>query len=107
MNDGFPDGVDLFNLNVPTNYDSEDVKITHLSPKMLDKLVIDNTDEDKSEIFNYSLDDNQNSDDLIMIVSDIVKDYDENSDGYALLVDKCPSLTPLDVNMTYKELNDW
>ena len=107
MNDGFPDGVDLFNLNVPTNYDSQDVKITHLSPKMLDKSVIDNTDEDKSEIFNYSLDENNKIDNLIMIFSDLVKDYDKNTDGYALLVDKCPSLTPLDVNMTYKELNDW
>jgi 5'-nucleotidase len=53
------------------------------------------------------LDENQNSDDLIMITSDLVKEYDEGSDGYALLVDKCPSLTPLNVNMTCRELKDW
>lgn len=105
--EGFPEGVDLFNLNVPTNYESEEVKITTLSHKMLDKHVIDNTDEEKSEIFNYPLDENQDSDDLIMIASDLVKDYELGSDGYALFVEKCPSLTPLDVNMTSKELKNW
>ncbi len=106
-NEGFPEDVDLFNLNVPTNYESEEVKITTLSHKMLDKHVIDNTDEEKSEIFNYPLDENQDSDDLIMIASDLVKDYEPGSDGYALFVEKCPSLTPLDVNMTSKELKNW
>lgn len=106
-NEGFPQGVDLFNLNVPSNYDSEEVKITHLSHKMLDKTVIDNTNSDKEDIFNYALEENQNSDDLIMIVSDLVSEYDEGSDGYALLVEKRPSLTPLNVNMTSNYLNDW
>ncbi|WP_298501030.1 5'/3'-nucleotidase SurE [uncultured Methanobrevibacter sp.] len=105
--EGFPEGVNLFNLNVPSNYDCEDVKITHLAHKMLDKKVIDNTDKEKEEIFNYPLDENQNSDDLIMIVSDLVKQYPEGSDGYALIVEKRPSLTPLNANMTYHELNDW
>ena len=106
-NQGFPDDVDLFNLNVPTNYNSEEVKITHLADKMLLKHVIDNDDEEKKEIFNYPLDENQNGNDFIMITSDLVKEYDEGSDGYALLVDKCPSLTPLNVNMTYRQLKDW
>ncbi|MCR5026874.1 MAG: 5'/3'-nucleotidase SurE [Methanobrevibacter sp.] len=106
-NEGFPQGVDLFNLNVPSNYDSEEVKITHLSHKMLDKDVIDNTNNEKEDIFNYHLDENQSSDDLIMIVSDLIKEYDEGSDGYALFVDKCPSLTPLNVNMSSRDLKDW
>ena len=107
MEEGFPEGVDLFNLNVPTNYESEEVRITTLSHKMLDKHVIDNTDEEKSEIFNYPLDEGQESDDLVMIASDLVKDYEPGSDGYALFVERCPSLTPLDVNMTSKDLKDW
>lgn len=107
INDGFPEGVDLFNLNVPSNYESEEVKITTLSHKMLDKKVIDNTDLDNAEIFNYPLDKNQESDNLIMITSDLVKDYEKDSDGYALMVEKRPSLTPLDVNMTYHELKEW
>lgn len=106
-NEGFPEGVDLFNLNVPSNYDCEEVEITHLAHKMLDKHVIDNTDEEKSEIFNYHLDENQTGDDMIMIASDLVKDYEKGSDGYALIVEKKPSLTPLTVNMTSKDLKDW
>ena len=106
-NEGFPDAVDLFNLNVPSNYASEEVKITKLSPKMLDKDVIDNTDEEKEELFNYPLDENQNSDDLVMITSTLVHEYDEDTDGYALMVEKRPSLTPLNINMTCKELKDW
>ena len=104
---GFPDGVDLFNLNVPSNYESEEVKLTHLSHKMLDKQVIDNTNKEKSELFTYPLEDNQKSDGLIMITPDLVSEYDEGSDGYALLVEKCPSLTPLNVNMTSANLDDW
>ena len=107
MDKGFPDGVDLFNLNVPSNYASEEVKITHLSDMMLKKKVIDNTDEEKKDLFNYSFDENQESDDLVMIASDLVQEYEKGSDGYALLVDRCPSLTPLNVNMTYQELKDW
>lgn len=105
--EGFPEGVDLFNLNVPSNYESEDVKITHLANKMLDKQVIDNTNEEKRELFDYPLDDNQDSDDLIMITSDLVSEYDEGSDGHALLVEKRPSLTPLNVNMSCRDLKDW
>ena len=105
--EGFPDGVDLFNLNVPTNYESEEVKITNLAHRMLEKKVIDNTDNDKKDLFNYPLDENQKSDDLIMITSDLVKEYEKGSDGYALIVEKCPSLTPLTVNMTFKDLKDW
>ncbi len=107
MDKGFPEGVDLFNLNVPSNYASEEVKITHLSDMMLKKQVIDNTDKEKKDLFNYSLDDNQKSDDLVMIASDLVQAYDEGSDGYVLLVDRCPSLTPLNVNMTSQNLKDW
>ena len=105
--EGFPNGVDLFNLNVPSNYESEELKITRLSHKMLDKDVIDNKSDKKAEIFNYPLDENQSGDDLIMIVSDLVRQYDEGSDGYALLVEKRPSLTPLNVNMTSKDIENW
>ncbi|MBQ2832016.1 5'/3'-nucleotidase SurE [Methanobrevibacter sp.] len=107
INDGFPNGVDLFNLNVPSNYESEDVMITHLADKMLDKEVIDNTNKEKEDLFNYPLGENQDSDDLIMITSNLVQEYDEGSDGYALVVEKRPSLSPLNANMTCKDLKDW
>jgi 5'-nucleotidase len=104
---GFPDGVDLFNLNVPSNHESSDVKITNLAPVMLQKKVIDSDDGEKADIFNYPLDGDEASDGLVMITSDLVKEYPEGSDGYALLVDKCPSLTPLNVDMTFRDLKDW
>lgn len=104
---GFPKDVDLFNLNVLTNHESEEVKITNLSHNMLDKKVIDNTDEEKSEIFNYHLEENQKSDDLIMIASYLIKEYEKVSNGYALFVEKCPSLTPLNVDMASKNLKEW
>ena len=107
INEGFPEGVDLFNLNVPSNYESEEVKVTRLSDKMIDKKVIDNTDEEKAELFNYPLQENQNSDGLIMIAPDLVREYDEGSDGYALMIEKRPSLTPLKVNMTSENLKEW
>ena len=107
INEGFPEGVDLFNLNVPSNYESEEVKVTRLSDKMIDKKVIDNTDEEKAELFNYPLQENQNSDDLIMIAPDLVSEYDEGSDGYVLMIEKRPSLTPLKVNMTSENLKEW
>ena len=106
INKGFPKGVDLFNLNVPSNYKSSKVKITNLSHKMLDKNVIDNTNKEKEEIFNYNLNEN-NKENLIMITSNLIMEYEENSDGYALIIDKQPSLTPLNVNMTYQDLKDW
>lgn len=107
IEDGFPEGVDLFNLNVPSNYDCEEVKITHLSHKMLDKQVIDRNSSEKSELFNYSLDENQDDEGLIMITPNLVNEYEKDSDGYALIVEKRPSLTPLNVNMTHENLRDW
>jgi 5'-nucleotidase len=107
IDEGFPDGVDLFNLNVPTNYESENVKITNLASRMLVKKVIDNTDREKEELFNYPLDEGQKSDDLVMITSNLASEYEHDSDGYALFVEKRPSLTPLNVNMTFKDLKGW
>ncbi len=107
IDEGFPEGVDLFNLNVPSNYDSQELKITHLAHKMLDKQVIDKDSKEKEDLFNYPLDENQDCNDLIMITSNLVKEYDEGSDGYALIVEKRPSLTPLNIDMTYQEINDW
>lgn len=42
-----------------------------------------------------------------MIASDLIKEYEEVSDGYALFVEKCPSLTPLNVDMASKNLKEW
>ena len=105
INNGFPDGVDLLNLNIPAYYESKKVKITSLSPKMLNKRVIDKNDEDMAQIFNYSLDDLD--DDLVMITSKLNEDYEKGSDGYCLMVEKRPSLTPLTRDMNCQILDSW
>ena len=102
---GFPEGVNLFNLNVPADCDSYDMKITKLAPKMINKRVIDKTDKDMGEFFNYNLD--ERDDEAIMIAPDLVTEYDKDSDGYTVIIKKRPSLTPLDINMTSDKLKNW
>ena len=37
---------------------------------------------------------------IVMITSALCDDYEKGSDGYCLMVDKRPSITPLNVDMT-------
>ncbi len=113
---GFPDGVDLFNLNVPYNYESEEVKITKLSDRMLDKKVIDHNDEQMHDIFSFNYKNNEDMEFIedennktVMITSNLVKSFEEGTDGYCLMVEKRPSLTPLNVDMTsnLSNLDNW
>lgn len=113
---GFPDGVDLFNLNVPYNYESEEVKITKLSDRMLDKKVIDHNDEQMHDIFSFNYKNNEDMEFIedennktVMITSNLVKSFEEGTDGYCLMVEKRPSLTPLNVDMTsnLSNLENW
>jgi len=113
---GFPDGVDLFNLNVPYNYESEEVKITRLSDRMLDKKVIDHNDEEMHDIFSFNYKNDEDTEFIedennktVMITSNLVKSFEEGTDGYCLMVEKRPSLTPLNVDMTTKlsNLKNW
>ncbi len=114
---GFPEDVDLFNLNVPSNCLSEEIKLTRLSEKMLNKTVIDDKDTDLEEIFTYEFtqketenqfieDDNHK---IVMITSNLNQDYEEGTDGYCLMTEKRPSLTPLDVDMSVQmsNLDEW
>lgn len=113
---GFPDGVDLFNLNVPYNYESEEVKITKLSDRMLDKKVIDHTDDEMHDIFSFNYKNNEDTEfyedennKTVMITSNLVESFEEGTDGHCLMVEKRPSLTPLNVDMTtnLSNLNKW
>ena len=113
---GFPDGVDLFNLNVPYNYESEEEKITKLSDRMLDKKVIDHNDEQMHDIFSFNYKNNEDMEFIedennktVMITSNLVKSFEEGTDGYCLMVEKRPSLTPLNVDMTsnLSNLENW
>ncbi len=108
LNDGLPEGVDLFNVNVPSTYESEEPMITTLSNRMLLKDIMDENSEDKDNIFSFSFDDDRNSFELeegeegriVMITSSLDDNYEKGSDGYCLMVEKRPSITPLNVDMT-------
>ena len=85
LDEGLPEGVDLFNLNIPSKPSSDKIKITTLADRMLD--------------FN----------DTVMNVPQLVEDYEEGTDGHCLLVERRPSLTPLSVSFGGKisNLEDW
>jgi len=95
LDKGFPEGVDLLNLNIPSTCISDEIKITTLSEKMLIKKVIDSVDDDGNE--------------TIMLTPELIKEYDEGTDGYCLIVDKRPSLTPLNLDLTANihALDNW
>ena len=64
--------------------------------------------EDENHIFSFSFEDDKRSFQLedgeegqiVMITSALCDDYEKGSDGYCLMVDKRPSITPLNVDMT-------
>jgi 5'-nucleotidase len=95
LDEGLPEGVDLFNLNIPSKPLSDKIKITTLADKMLDFNILERVDDDGN--------------DTVMNVPQLVEDYDEGTDGYCLLVERRPSLTPLSVNFTAKaiDLEEW
>ena len=108
LENGMPEGVDLFNLNVPSDYESEEPMITTLSNRMLVKDIMDENSEDENHIFSFAFEDDKKSFQLedgeegqiVMITSALCDDYEKGSDGYCLMVDKRPSITPLNVDMT-------
>ena len=95
LDEGLPEGVDLFNLNIPSKPLSDKIKITSLADKMLKFNILERVDDEGN--------------DTVMNVPQLVEDYEEGSDGYCLLVERRPSLTPLIVDFSGKttELKDW
>ncbi|WP_295721841.1 5'/3'-nucleotidase SurE [uncultured Methanobrevibacter sp.] len=114
---GFPEGVDLFNLNIPSNCLSENIKITRLSDKMLNKTVIDDKEDSLQEIFTYEFKNNtvpnefieDDTHKIVMITSKLNESHEEGTDGHCLMVEKRPSLTPLNVDMSVpvSKLESW
>ena len=95
LNEGLPDGVDLFNLNIPSKPLSDKIKITSLADRMLDFNILERVDDDGN--------------DTVMNVPQLIEEYEEGTDGYCLLVERRPSLTPLAVDFSGKinGLEDW
>ena len=95
LDEGLPEGVDLFNLNIPSKPSSDKIKITTLADRMLDFNILERVDDDGN--------------DTVMNVPQLVEDYEEGTDGHCLLVERRPSLTPLSVSFGGKisNLEDW
>lgn len=47
--------------------------------------------------------------DCVMISHHLIEEYDEGTDGHCLMVEKRPSLTPLNIDLTgnLNSLEDW
>ncbi|ADC46271.1 5'-nucleotidase SurE2 [Methanobrevibacter ruminantium M1] len=95
LDEGMPDGVDLFNLNIPSKPLSDKIKITRLADSMLKFNILERVDDDGN--------------DTVMNVPELIEDYEEGTDGYCLLVERRPSLTPLNVHFgaEISNLEDW
>ena len=95
LDEGIPDGVDLFNLNIPSKPLSDKIKITRLADSMLKFNILERVDDDGN--------------DTVMNVPELIEDYEEGTDGYCLLVERRPSLTPLNVHFgaEISNLEDW
>ena len=95
LDEGLPEGVDLFNLNIPSKPLSDKIKITTLADRMLDFNILERVDDEGN--------------DAVMNVPQLIEEYEEGTDGYCLLVERRPSLTPLSVNFGGKitGLEDW
>ena len=95
LDEGLPEGVDLFNLNIPSKPLSDKIKVTSLADRMLDFNILERVDDDGN--------------DTVMNVPQLIEEYEEGTDGYCLLVERRPSLTPLSVDFGGKitGLEDW
>ncbi|MDO5849652.1 MAG: 5'/3'-nucleotidase SurE [Methanobacteriaceae archaeon] len=112
---GMPEGIDLLNLNIPAKPVSNEIKVTKLAERMLRPNIISNDEIkefgvnlDELDNFNISnLDDENNN--YVMIAPHLIEEYDEGTDGYCLMVEKRPSLTPLNIDLTgdLESLEKW
>ena len=95
LDEGLPEGVDLFNLNIPSKPLSDKIKITYLADRMLDFNILERVDDEGN--------------DTVMNVPKLIEDYEEGTDGHCLLVERRPSLTPLSLAYGGKisGLDDW
>ncbi len=95
LDEGLPEGVDLFNLNIPSKPLSDKIKITTLADKMLEFNILERVDDEGN--------------DTVMNVPQLTEEFKEGSDGYCLMVERRPSLTPLNIDLggTIKEVKNW
>ena len=95
LDEGLPEGVDLFNLNIPSKPLSDKIKVTRLADSMLDFNILERVDDEGN--------------DTVMNVPELIEDFDEGTDGHCVLALRRPSLTPLSVHFgsEISNVEDW
>ena len=95
LDKGLPEGVDLLNLNIPSEPKNKDIKITKLGKNR----------------FSVSLKTvtNKNGDTDYYLSPKLLNTFEEGTDGYCVVTEKRPSLTPITLDMTgdLEKLKDW
>ena len=95
IDNGFPKGIDILNLNVPANPDSYEPKICPLATRMYEPVVERRTDPRGRDYY--------------WIDGDFYKGNPKDSDDYVLLEENVPTLTPLILDMAHdlEGLREW
>jgi len=83
---GFPNGVDLFNINVPSHSLNDDILITKLGERMYHPQIEMRFDPRGKPYY--------------WIDGYPYEGFEEGTDGYALKIEKRPNLTPLSLDLT-------
>ncbi|MDR2967353.1 MAG: 5'/3'-nucleotidase SurE [Methanobacteriaceae archaeon] len=86
LKNGLPDGIDLLNLNIPSNPLNEDISITKLGERMYNPHIEMRFDPRGKSYY--------------WIDGSPYEYHEEGTDGHALKIEKRPSLTPLSSDLT-------
>ena len=95
LKSGLPEGVDLLNLNIPSNPRTEDIKIAKLTPRMYSPYVTSKL-EPRGKPY-YWIDGNP------------IENDEEGTDGYYIKKEQVSTLTPLtlDFAKNFKSTEEW
>jgi 5'-nucleotidase len=89
-----PENVDILNLNIPSNPDSDEIVQVKLARKMYDTDV-----EKRVDPYGHP---------YYWIIGGLIMDEEEDSDVYTLRVKNRPTVTPLSTDMTANvDISKW
>ena len=84
---GLPDGIDLLNVNIPSNPLNEDILITKLGERMYYPHIERRFDPRGKSYY--------------WIDGTPCEEFEEGTDGHALNIEKRPTVTPLSIDLTF------
>ena len=94
LDKGMPENVNILNLNVPLNPDSEKIKVTNLAKNMYTTNVESRVDPNGRKYY--------------WIFGELIDDEEEGTDIHTIRSLHQPSITPISTNFTSNtDINDW